>query len=87
MDCRALRGLQVQPELLALWELYPTGLRRPLIRLARWCSALPARVNGSSYVAVAANTNQNPPTQTSFWQLIAQVGAMGALLESSALLV
>jgi hypothetical protein len=35
--------------------------------------------NGSSYAALAPNTNQDPPTQTGFWQLIAQVGATGAL--------
>lgn len=35
--------------------------------------------NGSSYAALATNTNQDPPTQTGFWQLIAQVGATGAL--------
>ncbi len=34
--------------------------------------------NGSSYAALATNTNQDPPTQTGFWQLIAQVGATGA---------
>ena len=33
--------------------------------------------NGSSYVATAANTNQDPPTQTGFWNLIAQAGATG----------
>lgn len=33
--------------------------------------------NGSSYVATAANTNQDPPTQTGIWQLIAQAGATG----------
>lgn len=34
--------------------------------------------NGSSYAALTTNTNQDPPTQTGFWQLIAQVGATGA---------
>ena len=33
--------------------------------------------NGSSYAALAANTNQDPPTQTGAWQLIAQAGAQG----------
>ena len=33
--------------------------------------------NGSSYVATAANTNQDPPTQTGIWQLVAQAGATG----------
>jgi hypothetical protein len=33
--------------------------------------------NGSSYVATAANTNQDPPTQTAFWNLIAEQGATG----------
>jgi Collagen triple helix repeat (20 copies) len=33
--------------------------------------------NGSSYAALAANTNQDPPTQTGVWQLIAQAGAQG----------
>lgn len=34
--------------------------------------------NGSSYVALQANTNQDPATATSFWQLIAQKGDDGA---------
>jgi Collagen triple helix repeat (20 copies) len=34
--------------------------------------------SGSSYVALTANTNQDPPTQTGIWQLIARVGAVGA---------
>ncbi len=34
--------------------------------------------NGSSYVATATSTNQDPPTQTGFWNLIAQAGATGA---------
>jgi hypothetical protein len=34
--------------------------------------------NGSSYVATAANTNQDPSTQTGVWQLIAQAGTNGA---------
>ncbi|WP_158793455.1 DNRLRE domain-containing protein [Granulicella sp. L60] len=34
--------------------------------------------SGSSYAALAANTNQDPPTQTGIWQLIARVGAVGA---------
>ena len=33
---------------------------------------------GSSYVATAPNTNQDPPTQAGFWHLIAQSGATGA---------
>jgi len=33
--------------------------------------------NGSSFVAIAANTNQDPPTQTGFWNLIAEHGATG----------
>jgi hypothetical protein len=41
-----------------------------------FCAA--CSTNGSSYIAVAVNTNQDPPTQTGFWQLIAQVGAVGA---------
>jgi hypothetical protein len=34
--------------------------------------------NGSSYVALAANTNQDPPTQTGIWNLIAEHGFIGA---------
>jgi hypothetical protein len=34
--------------------------------------------SGSSYVALASNTNQDPPTQTGFWNLIAEQGAIGA---------
>jgi Collagen triple helix repeat (20 copies) len=34
--------------------------------------------NGSSFVALAANTNQDPPTQAGFWNLIAEQGAIGA---------
>jgi hypothetical protein len=33
--------------------------------------------NGSSYVALTSSTNQDPPTQTGFWQLIASAGATG----------
>jgi hypothetical protein len=33
--------------------------------------------NGSSYIAIANNTNQDPPTQTSVWNLVAQAGAAG----------
>ena len=33
--------------------------------------------NGSSYVALTANTNQDPPTQTGFWNPIAVAGATG----------
>ena len=35
--------------------------------------------NGSSYVALLSNTNQDPPTQASFWNLIAQQGAIGPI--------
>jgi Collagen triple helix repeat (20 copies) len=34
--------------------------------------------NGSSYVALAANTNQDPPTQTGVWNLIAEHGDTGS---------
>ncbi|WP_216850525.1 hypothetical protein [Granulicella sp. L46] len=34
--------------------------------------------NGSSFVALATNTNQDPPTQTGFWNLIAEHGATGS---------
>jgi hypothetical protein len=34
--------------------------------------------NGSSYVALIGNTNQDPPNQTGIWNLIAQQGAIGA---------
>jgi hypothetical protein len=41
-----------------------------------YCAA--CSIDGSSYIALATNTNQDPPTQTSVWQLIAQAGATGA---------
>jgi hypothetical protein len=41
-----------------------------------YCAA--CSIDGSSYIALATNTNQDPPTQTSIWQLIAQAGATGA---------
>jgi hypothetical protein len=34
--------------------------------------------NGSSFVALAANTNIDPPTNSAIWHLIAQSGATGA---------
>jgi hypothetical protein len=34
--------------------------------------------NGSSFVATATNTNQDPPTQAGFWNLIAERGATGS---------
>jgi hypothetical protein len=40
-----------------------------------FCAA--CSTNGSSFVATAANTNQDPPTQTGFWNLIAEQGATG----------
>jgi Collagen triple helix repeat (20 copies) len=40
-----------------------------------FCAA--CSTSGSSYVAIAANTNQDPPTQAGFWQLIATAGAVG----------
>jgi hypothetical protein len=33
---------------------------------------------GSSYIALANNTNQDPSTQPTIWQLIAQAGGIGA---------
>lgn len=35
-------------------------------------------LNGSSYIAVASNTNSSPDTNPSNWQLLAQAGATGA---------
>ncbi len=32
-----------------------------------------------SYVALATDTNLDPPTETGVWQLIAQTGAQGAI--------
>jgi hypothetical protein len=40
-----------------------------------FCAA--CSTSGSSYVALATNTNQDPPTQSSVWSLIAQAGATG----------
>jgi hypothetical protein len=40
-----------------------------------FCAA--CSTGGSSYVALATNTNQDPPTQTGIWQLIASAGATG----------
>jgi hypothetical protein len=40
-----------------------------------FCAACSA--SGSSYAALATNTNQDPPTQTGVWQLIARAGAVG----------
>jgi hypothetical protein len=40
-----------------------------------FCAA--CSTSGSSYVALATNTNQDPPTQTGVWQLIASAGATG----------
>ena len=33
--------------------------------------------NGSSYIAIQAGSNQEPDTSSSFWTLLAQVGASG----------
>jgi hypothetical protein len=33
---------------------------------------------GSSYIAIAAGTNQNPATATNFWSIMASVGSAGA---------
>jgi hypothetical protein len=41
-----------------------------------FCAA--CSTNGSSYIALAINTNLDPPTQPTFWGLVAQVGATGA---------
>jgi hypothetical protein len=40
-----------------------------------FCAA--CSTNGSSYIAIATNTNQDPPTQTAVWNLVAQAGATG----------
>jgi hypothetical protein len=40
-----------------------------------FCAA--CSTSGSSYVALATNTTQDPPTQTGVWQLIATAGATG----------
>ncbi|HEX3374562.1 MAG TPA: DNRLRE domain-containing protein, partial [Edaphobacter sp.] len=40
-----------------------------------FCAA--CSTSGTSYVALAANTNQDPPTQPGSWQPIAQAGAIG----------
>lgn len=34
--------------------------------------------NGNSYVAIQAGTNQQPDTQTAYWQLLAEKGAAGS---------
>jgi hypothetical protein len=40
-----------------------------------FCAA--CSTSGSSFVALASNTNQDPPTQTGVWQPISQAGAIG----------
>jgi hypothetical protein len=40
-----------------------------------FCAA--CSTGGSSYTALAINTNVDPPTQSSVWQLIARAGAIG----------
>lgn len=66
----------------------PTGAAGTIGAVTNWSSSVTYQVgqvvfcaacstSGSSYVAVAANTNQDPPTQTGFWQLIAIAGATG----------
>ena len=45
------------------------------VRQVVFCAA--CSTSGSSYVALATNTNQDPPTQTGVWQLIATAGATG----------
>jgi hypothetical protein len=66
----------------------PTGATGTIGVVANWLSSTAYQVgqvvfcaacssNGSSYVATAANTNQDPPTQVGFWNLIAEQGATG----------
>lgn len=49
-----------------------------------WSSSTAYAINdvtsfsGSSYIATAAGTNQEPDTQTTFWSLVAAAGATGA---------
>jgi hypothetical protein len=40
-----------------------------------FCNA--CSTGGSTYIALAANMNQDPPTHNSVWQIIAQAGAIG----------
>jgi hypothetical protein len=67
----------------------PTGATGSLGTVVNWDSATtfqPGQVvfcstcsaNGSSYIAISSNTNQDPPTQSGFWQPVAQAGAAGA---------
>jgi hypothetical protein len=67
-----------------------TGATGTLGIVSNWSSAItyqPGQVvfcaacssNGSSYAALSTNTNQDPPTQTSVWRLIAMQGATGSI--------
>jgi hypothetical protein len=67
----------------------PTGPAGTIGVVTNWSSSVTYQVgqvvfcavcssSGSSYVALAANTNQDPPTQPGFWNLIAEHGAIGA---------
>ena len=67
----------------------PAGATGTLGIVTNWSSSVTYQIGqvvfcgvcstgGSSYIALAANTNQDPPTQAGFWQLIATVGATGA---------
>jgi hypothetical protein len=40
-----------------------------------FCNA--CSTGGSTYIALAVNVNQDPPTNSSVWQMIAQAGAIG----------
>jgi Collagen triple helix repeat (20 copies) len=66
------------------------GAAGTIVTVTNWSSSVTYQIgqivfcaacstSGSSYIALATNTNQDPPTQTSIWQLIAQAGAIGPL--------
>jgi hypothetical protein len=66
----------------------PTGAAGTIGAVTNWSSSVTYQAgqvvfcatcstSGSSYVALATNTNQDPPTQTGVWQLIASAGATG----------
>jgi Collagen triple helix repeat (20 copies) len=68
----------------------PIGATGTFSQAGNWSSATtyqPGQVvfcaacstDGSSYIALVANTNQDPPAQTGVWQLIAQAGATGSI--------
>jgi hypothetical protein len=67
----------------------PAGATGTLGTVANWSSGTPYTVgrvvfcaacstNGSSFIALANNTNVDPPTNPAIWHLVASAGAVGA---------